>query len=359
FRDRGVQVKVVMYPLYRTAYRSYDPAEVRRFLDRLTDITDFYDFTYTRLSEEPRYFYDTGHYRNEVGDMMIRKMFGVEGYVPEDFGIYVEKGSAYSIAEPDSEQTVPVQANYERKIKVLILHHVDDEATNSAVITEARLRELFDTIARKGYRVVRMTDIEAFVKHGVELPEKSVLLTFDDGYLSNYTAVYPLLKEYGYSAAFFPIGVSIGKDEYKDTGAPIIPHYSIEQMKEMKDSGLVEFGTHGFDVHQSAKWEPGRARVSLLKWEDESEADYIEFLKSDFKRFEQAVAPLELEIRAMAYPLGEHDVLSDAIAVEQGIELSFTTRHGDTSLLKGLYQSMFNMNRINIDMTVDLDWVLD
>ena len=92
-KEKGISYKVLMYPLYESAYKAYSPSETEEFMRRLTEITDFYDFTYTSISKDPRFFYDTAHYRNAVGDMMINKIYGKDLYMPDDFGTYVAQGS--------------------------------------------------------------------------------------------------------------------------------------------------------------------------------------------------------------------------------------------------------------------------
>lgn len=351
-KKKDVKLRLVMYPLYKTAYQAYDPKDIADFYKRLHAIDDFWDFTYSSISLEPRYFYDTAHYRNDVGNMMIYKMFGdKEHFVPDDFGTFVKKGESFSLPQASEE-------NFEGKIVTLMLHHIGDEQGNAAVINDRKLRALFEKIKEKHYTTIGLQDIYDFVEKGKALPEKSVLLTFDDGYESNYTKVYPLLKEYHYKALFFPVGCSIGKDTYRNTNIKMYPHYSLDQMREMKDSGLVEFGSHTFDMHQVEMYEKGNTdmHTSLLKRGDEKK--YIAYLKNDIKRFEDELKDLLSPYKSMAYPSGLHDDLSDVIVKENGYDITFTTNEGDDILLKGLKQSMFSMNRINVSNETDLDQLL-
>lgn len=349
---KGVNYTLIMPPMHNNRYHSYEKSEVEVFMSRLAQTSDFYDFTYSCISNDSRYFHDEENYRSDVANMMFRRIFNEEGYIPPDFGTYVEKGSSYFVKEVGS-------CNLEKKIKVLMLHHIDDNILNLAIINKKKLIELFEMIRKKDYKVITLSDMEKFVKNGADLPEKSVLLTFDDGYKSNFDIVYPLLKEYNYKAVFFPIGVSIGKNKYKGTDYNITPHYSFEEIKEMKDSEYVEFGSHGFDIHQSGEFESEKARRSILKFADEKEKEYVQFLNSDFEKFNQIFNTYPLKINSIAYPLGEYDSLSNVIVAENGIEISFTTRKGEVHLLKGLNQSMLNLNRINVDMHSDLDIILE
>jgi len=58
---------------------------------------------------------------------------------------------------------------------------------------------------RRHYQVVSMEDVIAAARDSdAELPERALLLTFDDGYIDHYTNVFPLLDRYGLTGAFFP-----------------------------------------------------------------------------------------------------------------------------------------------------------
>ena len=76
------------------------------------------------------------------------------------------------------------------------------------LILEAQFRYLYD----HGYTVVSLDDLERFVALGTTLVPKPVVLTFDDGWKSEYTYAFPLLKKYGFTATFFVFTNPIGKD---------------------------------------------------------------------------------------------------------------------------------------------------
>ena len=56
---------------------------------------------------------------------------------------------------------------------------------------------------KANYNVIQMEQLIAAVKSGEPLPEKALLLTFDDGYIDNYTFALPLLEEFGFQGSFF------------------------------------------------------------------------------------------------------------------------------------------------------------
>jgi peptidoglycan/xylan/chitin deacetylase (PgdA/CDA1 family) len=84
---------------------------------------------------------------------------------------------------------------------------------------------------------------------GQGLPERSVVLTFDDGYQSLYTEVFPVLQQYGFSATVFLIAGFCGKDNQWHGQPSFIPNLKLltwEQVDEMARFGI-EFGSHTFN----------------------------------------------------------------------------------------------------------------
>ncbi len=121
----------------------------------------------------------------------------------------------------------------------LMYHHIgqtdktDDQFPFT--ITPQRLEEHLLLLKRKGYTPVGLSELEQAFRTGRRLPEKPVLLTFDDGYEDNFTRLFPLLQKHKAKALIFLITDYIGQK----------PGYmNWEQIRQMQASGLAEFGSH-------------------------------------------------------------------------------------------------------------------
>ena len=68
----------------------------------------------------------------------------------------------------------------------------------------------------RNFNVVRMEQIISAVKGEKDLPEKSILLTFDDGYIDDYTYVLPVLEEFGIQGSFFVPGKTFAEHKLLD-----------------------------------------------------------------------------------------------------------------------------------------------
>ena len=117
-------------------------------------------------------------------------------------------------------------------VPTLMYHATGDDiwGFSELFVSPAELEEQLKYLTENGYTTIHFSDLQA-----VDRIEKPVLLTFDDGYLNNYTDLYPLLQKYNCKATIFVITDMLGvHDKYM----------TWEQAREMADSGLVSIQSH-------------------------------------------------------------------------------------------------------------------
>lgn len=120
----------------------------------------------------------------------------------------------------------------------------------------------FAWLRGNGYIPVSLDQVVAARRGDAPLPAKAVLLSFDDGYLSFYTRVYPLLKEFRYPAVLGVVGRWIDNPKMvpllvDDQGALVKESLARwGQFREMADSGLVEIASHTYDLHHGVAANP-------------------------------------------------------------------------------------------------------
>ena len=120
-------------------------------------------------------------------------------------------------------------------------------------------------------------------------------------------------------------------------------------MKEMTDSGLISIQSHTYDLHQTAQYESGEARESILKLPDESEESYIAAMGEDYQLEKELIEFITGEsVDALAYPKGEFDELSYTVINQLGISVTFTTETGCSTIIKGMPQSLLNLPRFAV-----------
>lgn len=346
--EKGVNFVVVTSPLY-CDYADYFPREqVEEFYSALAEVTPYWDFSLSSVSRDPRFFYDSTHFRNDAGRMALARMFGDGGvYVPEDFGVYVPRGGGAGHLSAYWDGPEPDRAAYTAKVPIILYHDIDRDET-AATMNGPWLRGQLTALKEAGYTSVTFDDLYNYVMYGVELPEKPVVITFDDGYASNYELAWPILKELDMKATIFVIGASVGKDTYKDTGVPMNPHFTVEQAREMMASGLISIKSHGYDLHEVEGRDPDPIRQGILRREDETEEEYIKFLRSDAEKMRALLSEMGTEPRVLALPYGYPSELGEAIMAEEGIRSTLTTEPVTNELIKGLPQCLYDMGRYGI-----------
>ncbi len=117
-------------------------------------------------------------------------------------------------------------------VPTLMYHAVGDDLWGfpELFVSPAELEAQLKYLTENGYTTIHFSDLRA-----IDRIKKPVLLTFDDGYLDNYTNLYPLLQKYNCKATIFVITEMVGVHER---------YMTWEQAKEMADSGLVSIQSH-------------------------------------------------------------------------------------------------------------------
>ena len=351
----SVHLIVIGVPLYREEFEQYDRAEMTRFWSGVAGITEFYDFWgYHPICNDLRFFYDTNHFRNDVGRMMLAYVFhDGSRYIPSGFGhvTNAENVSAHIVSVYESAEADANADSYVAAVPVLMYHAFTDDPEQ--VIDTFTLREDFDaqltSLCGAGYQTVSLAQLVDYVDHGAPLPEKPIVITIDDGYADNLSIAAPTLAQHDCSAEIFVIGCSIGKDTYKDLGEPIIPHFSLSDAREWVEAGVVRIHPHSYDMHQTQALDGADCRRGVLKSDGESEESYISALTEDYRLCTaQIKSEFAEDCPAFAYPYGLYDNLSEVVLRSLGVRVTLSTNEGVNEIIKGLPQSLVQLQRIDV-----------
>lgn len=193
-------------------------------------------------------------------------------------------------------------------IPILLYHGVLPEPPKGPIVTEEDFWAQMRALKEAGYEAVDTAELRRILTGEAQGPERPVVITFDDGYESEYLYAYPILKEEGLKAVSFVIGYSIG-------GKPgDYWHSTWEQMSEMAESGVFEFGYHSWDAHST------REGVPRLIEMDSRE------IRQDLGRLREAFAKEGVPLQPVyAYPYGVRDGEAVTALRREGILLGFTT----------------------------------
>ena len=227
---------------------------------------------------------------------------------------------------PEEPKPEPVPAPEKKpvrntKLYVLMYHHVVPDGTNCNdwTITESRLREDLQWLKDNGYTWVLPRELAA----GEPLPEKAVMVTFDDGYASNYHLAYPIFQELEAKAVISVITKRIedGKSDY----------LTWDMCREMNNSGLVEFGSHTHDLHN------GQIVNGIIRLPDETREQYEQRVFTDLLTSKELIETnLDTPVTFFAYPHGLRDDWGEDF-VEEHFAVTVITKHGPASIKNNLY----------------------
>ncbi|MCI8816338.1 MAG: polysaccharide deacetylase family protein [Angelakisella sp.] len=168
-------------------------------------------------------------------------------------------------------------------IPVLMYHSINsrESRTGDYVITPKAFRKDLEWLRDAGYQTVVVQDLLNYVEEGVPLPEKPVMITFDDGYYNNYLNAFPILKEMGMKAVISIIVSETDKYSELQEDRENYSHLTWEQIREMMDSGLIEFQNHSYGLHKNGKQ---AARKGIGKKPGESTEAYQQAIREDVEK---------------------------------------------------------------------------
>lgn len=225
--------------------------------------------------------------------------------------IFISSGMiADTVSNQDKDITLPV----------LMYHGIrnDTSAQNKYVISPDEFEADLKYLKENGYETIVVADLLNYFENGNPLPNKPIILTFDDGCLNNYTYAYPLLKKYNAKIILSPIGRYV--DEYTESGDknPAYAQADWNTLRKMSESGLVELQNHTYDMHASS------GRIGASQKSGESDEDYKTALTADLTKFNKRMKEeLNITPTAFVYPYGAVSKTSPDIVKELGFKASF------------------------------------
>ncbi len=195
------------------------------------------------------------------------------------------------------------------RVPVIMYHHMlkDTSRLGRYTISPAMFENDLIYLKEHGYESISVGQLIDHAETGAPLPEKPVVITFDDGYESFYTYAWPLLKQYGFKATLSVIGVY--SDQYSENPDHHInySHVTWEEVAEMTAGGLVEVACHSYDMHRE-----GGPRRGARRMKGETAEQYRAALTADVERFQvQLETWLGARTVIYTYPFG--DVSDDAL----------------------------------------------
>ncbi len=202
-------------------------------------------------------------------------------------------------------------------VPILMYHYLSIPPANADIyrkdlsVAPALFAKHLDAIQKAGYTSISLYDLVQNLTQGTPLPEKPVIITFDDGYRDNYENAFPLLEQHGTKATFFVI------TDFIDQKRP--EYLTWDMVREMFAAGM-SIESHSRN-HVSLK----NRDKDYLVWQALGSMETIQY--------ELGVRP-----RFIAYPAGEFDQLTIDIFHSANYWGAVTTMQGATHTSDNLFQ---------------------
>ncbi|MDD4915647.1 MAG: poly-beta-1,6-N-acetyl-D-glucosamine N-deacetylase PgaB [Methylococcales bacterium] len=204
-------------------------------------------------------------------------------------------------------------------------------------VNKQHLNEHFAWLKKNDYHVISIQDLLDAMKGEKVLPARAVMLTFDDGYLSFYTRAMPLLKKYRYPATLAVVGSWLEQQNVPG----VKPLMTVEQIREVMASGLVEVASHTYDMHGSIPANPQGSQESAVTSrlysaeydEYESDENYRKRIFQEVgKSSEQLFQLIGKRPRVLVWPYGEFNAIALEAAKLAGMNLTMGLSDGVNTL---------------------------
>ncbi|OOM11352.1 polysaccharide deacetylase family protein [Clostridium saccharobutylicum] len=201
-------------------------------------------------------------------------------------------------------------------VPVLYYHSVRDSNHNEVTISPQKLKNELKYLKDQGYVTLTLRELSDYLLNNSPIPEKSIVVTFDDGYMDNYQNAFPILKELDMKATIFCITSDLDGEYY----------LSKDAIKEMSN--------YGIDIQSHTV---NHSELNKLSYDEQ-----LKQLKESKKTLESITGK---SVFSIAYPYGKYNEDSIKAAKAAGYSLAFTTDRG----LADRDDSPLKLNRIYIN----------
>ncbi|MDD2698427.1 MAG: poly-beta-1,6-N-acetyl-D-glucosamine N-deacetylase PgaB [Arcobacteraceae bacterium] len=248
---------------------------------------------------------------------------------------------------------------------ILSYHEIADKTKTLDVtyaVTPTNFEQQIDWLIANGYHFISIDDILKYRKNEKKLPQKAVLITFDDGYSSVYINAYPILKKHKIPSVIALVGSWLLEKEKVDFGGNMIDRnefLSQSQLKEMVASGLVEIASHSYGLHKGIMGNPQgnmQPAIRTRQWLSdknryEDEKSYEKRVKDDLAKNNQFLKQYTgQEPRVMVWPYGHYNKEVRKIAESLGMAIGLTLDDGSNTVTTPLW----GLRRILVEHTMTL-----
>lgn len=233
-------------------------------------------------------------------------------------------------------------------IVALVYHHftLNRDEINGVTVHPDDLRDQLQMLKKNGYSPIRQQDLLEFMEGGKEvlLPKKSVLITIDDGYESNYELAYPVIVEEQFFATIFAVTANVNKE------MKYLSRITWPQSREMMQSGRIDIQSHTFESHYYGKTADDKEAAAttaplVIDGQLETDGQYKQRMRDDLMTAKTKLEEqLHHNVFSFAYPYGSYNDELIKLLHETGHKVMYTVEEG--AIRKGM--DLAKLPRVNV-----------
>lgn len=231
------------------------------------------------------------------------------------------------------------------EVPIIMYHSIlkDKSMRGDYVVTPEEIEEDIIYLRNNGYTAVFVNELINYVNSGAELPEKPVVLTFDDGFYNNYQYLMPILEKHGFKATVSVVGsFTTEASESAQQPDPAYSYLRWSEINDMRKSGLCEFCDHTNNMHSLSP------RKGVLKEDSESREAYRRDFLDDLLGMQKLFGKnCGFKPNVFTYPYGFYDHDSMLLVRECGFEASLGAEKKINVIKRNSPECLFEMGRFN------------
>jgi len=231
---------------------------------------------------------------------------------------YNEKGNMNTLNEIETlmhidaktvSKSVPITNSQNNKIPILMYHSISYEKGNILKVSKENFRKQMKYLIDNNYTTLSLDELYSYMKTGKDLPQKPIVITFDDGYEDNFTNAYPILKEFKLKATVFVITNTIDREKNFLTSNEI----------KLMDASNIRIESHT----------TSHEHLDQILY-----SDTVKTMTTSKLRLEKL---LNRKINYIAYPYGGYNQNTINAAKQSGYKLAFSTEYGIINRSNNIY----------------------
>src|SRR5574344_2139872 len=227
-------------------------------------------------------------------------------------------------------------------VPIVMYHSVIKSKSGKYIVHPIEFESDLKYIKENGYTTITMTDLIDYVYMDKTLPEKPIILTFDDGYYNNMGYVQPILSKYNMKAVISIVGRYTDRYTKIDEANMNYGYLRWKDIKDLMKDGCLEFQNHTYNLHSYKNGRNGCSKKFL-----EPKIKYQKIIYEDIKKLQDEFKEnTNYEPNTFTYPFGAISKESVYIIQKMGFKATLSCTEGINYINKNP-QCLYGLKRNN------------